>query len=287
MVSTMATRRTAVHLPDADPDRATRRTRPRGTGRHRCACGPLAAGLLAVEMIAVGMLSACAGGDPPAPRPPTTTTPAAHAPRPTAAPAAGRHLVAWAVNPEITWYADPNQDTARGRLANPNEQGAPLVFAVVRRWADWLQVLLPVRPNGSRGWLRAADVRLSETPYALRVDRAAHRLTVLRDGAVLARLPVGIGTGTTPTPSGEFYLTELLRPSDPAGPWGPLAFGLSGFSDVITSFNGADGIIGLHGTNRPDLVGTDASLGCVRLRNEDIIKLAGMVPVGTPVAISP
>ncbi|WP_083873609.1 L,D-transpeptidase [Frankia sp. QA3] len=88
-----------------------------------------------------------------------------------------------------------------------------------------------------------------------------------------------------PLPALEFYLTELLRPADPTGPWGPYAFGLSGFSDVITQFNGANGLIGLHGVNRPDLVGTDASHGCIRLRNADIEKLAGILPIGTPISI--
>ncbi|MCL9761813.1 L,D-transpeptidase [Frankia sp. AiPa1] len=187
----------------------------------------------------------------------------------------------------ITWYAAPSETSARGQLTNPNQQGAPLVFAVRRRRDDgWLQVMLPVRPNGSQGWLRTDDVWLSRTAFALAVDRTAHRLTVTRDGRTITRLPVGIGTGNTPTPSGRFYLTELLRPADPGGPWGPYAFGLSGFSDVITTFNGGGGIIGLHGTNRPDLVGTDASLGCIRLRNADIAELAGMVPVGTPIVIT-
>jgi lipoprotein-anchoring transpeptidase ErfK/SrfK len=41
----------------------------------------------------------------------------------------------------------------------------------------------------------------------------------------------------------------------------------------------------LHGTNRPETIGRAVSHGCVRLRNEDIEKLYGMVPVGTPVYI--
>ncbi|MCK9898016.1 L,D-transpeptidase [Frankia sp. AgB32] len=227
------------------------------------------------------------GAPPPRPVPTPTVRPTAAHPSPARPPAeAYRHLVAHALGDGITWYRAPEADTPGGRLANPNRQGVPLVFAVEWRQAGWLRVRLPVRPNGLSGWLRAAAVSLSETPYDLRVDRSEHRLTVSRDGRVLVRLPVGIGTGSTPTPVGEFYLTELLRPASPQGPWGPYAFGLSGFSDVITQFNGDDGIIGLHGTNRPDLIGTDASLGCIRLRNDDIERLAGMLPLGTPISIT-
>jgi hypothetical protein len=41
----------------------------------------------------------------------------------------------------------------------------------------------------------------------------------------------------------------------------------------------------MHGTNQPETVGRAVSHGCVRLRNEDIAKLYGMVNVGTPVYI--
>ncbi|MCM3883797.1 L,D-transpeptidase [Frankia sp. R82] len=242
----------------------------------------------------LGVLAGCGGSTvddrsaPAHPSPAVTSRPPA---RPgstggTATAEADRRFVAHATGPVITWYPAPDQEGVGGQLTNPNPQGAPLVFAVRQRRADgWLRVMLPVRPNGTQGWVRAADVRLSTTPYALAVDRTAHSLTIIRDGRQIARLPVGIGTGNTPTPSGTFYLTELLQPGDPNGPWGPYAFGLSGFSDVITNFNGADGIIGLHGTNRPDLVGTDASMGCIRLRNTDIERLASLIPVGTPISI--
>jgi len=41
----------------------------------------------------------------------------------------------------------------------------------------------------------------------------------------------------------------------------------------------------IHGTNQPDTVGRAVSHGCVRMRNEDIATLYGMVTVGTPVYI--
>ncbi|ONH22274.1 hypothetical protein BL253_36140 [Pseudofrankia asymbiotica] len=177
-------------------------------------------------------------------------------------------------------------DRATRTLANPNAQGAPLALLVEHYDADWLRVSLPVRPNGTTGWIRRAGVRLGATPFSLAVDRAHHELTVFKDGKPSRVYPVGIGTGSTPTPAGRFYLAELLKPASPAGPWGPYAFGLSGFSDVVTNFNGAEGIIGLHGTNQPERVGTDVSMGCIRLRNEDITELADLLPVGTPVTIT-
>jgi lipoprotein-anchoring transpeptidase ErfK/SrfK len=75
--------------------------------------------------------------------------------------------------------------------------------------------------------------------------------------------------------------------ADPGSPWGPFALGLSARSETITEFNGGDGIVGIHGTNRPDTIGRAVSLGCVRLDNDLITRLAGTVRLGTPVEIAP
>jgi len=174
-------------------------------------------------------------------------------------------------------------------LANPNENGAPLVFLVVGpdTGADPVQVYLPVRPNGSTGYVRRADLKITHHQYKVKVEIAAHQITVTRAGEVIDQEPVGIGTSDTPTPGGIFYIKELLQPPDPTGAYGPYAYGLSGFSNVLTSFAGGDGVIGIHGTNQPQLIGTDVSHGCIRMSNAGITKLAAILPLGTPVEIDP
>jgi lipoprotein-anchoring transpeptidase ErfK/SrfK len=206
-------------------------------------------------------------------------------PQSTQVPVFGQIAPVAGARPADTAPTGPVAEQPTSTLTNPNAQGAPLALLVQHYQPDWLQVALPVRPNGSAGWIRTNDVRLAATPYAVTVDRASHLLTVFKDGSPAKTYPVGIGTGGTPTPTGSFYLADLLRPANPNGPYGPYAFGLSGFSDVLTTFNGADGIIGLHGTNQPGLVGTDVSHGCIRLRNADIVELAETLPVGTPITI--
>jgi lipoprotein-anchoring transpeptidase ErfK/SrfK len=76
-----------------------------------------------------------------------------------------------------------------------------------------------------------------------------------------------------------------VRVARAGGPWGPAALGLSARSDTITEFNGGDGIVGIHGTNRPGSIGQAASLGCIRLPNDVILQLHELVPIGTPVEI--
>jgi lipoprotein-anchoring transpeptidase ErfK/SrfK len=194
--------------------------------------------------------------------------------------------VAESVVGEVAVFAEPGgAGDPVHRLSHPNEVGAPLVFLVEEQAGEWLRVLLPVRPNGSQGWIRAADVTLSSHPYRIVVSLSALRITVFEGDAVLLEEPVAIGTSETPTPGGRYYTKELLQPPDPNGAYGPFAYGLSGFSDQLTSFGGGDGVIGIHGTNDPSALGTQVSHGCIRMSNEGITRLAGLLPLGVPVEI--
>jgi lipoprotein-anchoring transpeptidase ErfK/SrfK len=144
---------------------------------------------------------------------------------------------------------------------------------------------LPVRPNHARGWVRASAVRLQTTAYRVTVRLHAHRLVVRERGRVIVRTPIAVGRAVSPTPSGRYFIADLLRPPDPHGFFGPYAFGLSAYSTVYTSFAGGDGQVGIHGTNQPDAIGTDVSHGCIRVANRVIRRLARRLPLGTPVRI--
>lgn len=194
--------------------------------------------------------------------------------------------VATATIPRIEARVDPDLDAeVVADLAHPTESGAPLVFQVLSERDGWVEVLLPIRPNGSTGWVPGAAVELARNQYRIEVDTGTHRLTLFERGRVRMEVPIAIGTGATPTPLGEFYLTELLQPPDPTGPYGTYAYGLSGYSETLRNYNGGDGVIGLHGTNDPGSLGTDVSHGCVRLANETINELVKILPLGTPVVI--
>lgn len=173
---------------------------------------------------------------------------------------------------------------ANRTLTNPQATGAPLTLLVTRQDGIWLQVLLPVRPNGSTGWVRASEVLAARVPYRIEISTKAHRLTLYKSGQLVATYPVATGTGGTPTPLGSFFLTELLAPTN-AG-YGQYAYGLSAFSDALTSFVGGPGQIGLHGTAEAGSIGRSSSHGCIRLSNGDIAALAKVLPLGTPVNIA-
>lgn len=197
----------------------------------------------------------------------------------------GDARVAEAIPAQVQVYATASEDEPTTALDNPNEHGAPLVFLVDEEEGEWLKVHLPIRPNGSTGYVRAADVDVVDNPYRIDIALADHRLTVTKAGEVIADEPVGVGTESTPTPGGVYYIKELLQPPQPDGPYGPYAYGLSGFSNELEEFAGGEGVIGIHGTNEPEAIGTDVSHGCIRMSNEAITELAGILPLGTPVHI--
>jgi lipoprotein-anchoring transpeptidase ErfK/SrfK len=172
------------------------------------------------------------------------------------------------------------------QLRNPNAFNDRLVLLATGRDGDWLKVLLPIRPNGSSGWVPSSSVQLAWVPWRVTVDRSARRLTLSNAGHVVMTTPVAVGSTSTPTPLGTFYLTSLLRPPDPGGAYGPFAFGLSGYSPVLKRFAGGPGEIGLHGTDDPASIGRSVTHGCIRVSNRVITTLAGRLPLGTPVVVT-
>jgi lipoprotein-anchoring transpeptidase ErfK/SrfK len=208
---------------------------------------------------------------------------------PAAAPAATSRasIVAQARGSSVEVFATPKAKRPLHVLANPIASGAPLVFLVRQRVPGWTQVHLPIRPNGSLGWVRTRSVMLALDPYRLTVSLSRHRITLWKDGKAIIEQRAGVGRSVLPTPTGLYYIVELLRQPDPRGPYGPYAFGLSAHSNVLYSFGGGPGQIGIHGTNEPGLLGTSVSHGCIRVVNSLIAKLARILPLGTPVAINP
>ena len=172
-------------------------------------------------------------------------------------------------------------------LANPIPSGGPLVFLAEDLQDAWYHVLLPLRPNGSTGWVRAIDTEITAHNFRMLVELDAFRLTIFDRGNDVFGATVGVTRDNTPTPGGRYYLTELLRPTVPDGVYGKFAYGLSGYSEVLEEFNGGPGQLGVHGTNSPETIGTAVSSGCIRLHNDDITEIVEEIglPLGTPVEV--
>jgi lipoprotein-anchoring transpeptidase ErfK/SrfK len=148
----------------------------------------------------------------------------------------------------------------------------------------WVRVRVPGLPDDVRGWMpRSALGGYTPVQTRLVVDLARLTATLWRDGRPVFRAAVGVGAPGTPTPSGDFYVrNQLHKYRSPF--YGPLAFGTSARSAFASDWP-AGGFVGIHGTNRPDLIPGRVSAGCIRMSNRDIVRLARLMPVGTPVSV--
>ena len=161
----------------------------------------------------------------------------------------------------------------------------PLTEAAVMSFQEWVR-LDPVGEVGPR--TRAAlsiamaeqrmvmGVVTTEAPPSgdlrLVVDLDKKTLTVMIDDKAFKVFPCAVGKFTTKSPVGEWAVVHK-------GIWG------GGFGTRWMGLNVPWGIYGIHGTNKPGSIGTNASAGCIRMYNRDVEKLYPWVKVGTRVSI--
>jgi L,D-transpeptidase catalytic domain/Putative peptidoglycan binding domain len=105
------------------------------------------------------------------------------------------------------------------------------------------------------------------------VDPQKNKLSLVIDGTVVRQYPVSLGKISTPTPVGEWKVINKFEN------WG------SGFGTRWIGLDVPWGVYGIHGTNRPNSIGLDASHGCVRMYNRHVEQLFTLVELGTPVYI--
>jgi hypothetical protein len=173
------------------------------------------------------------------------------------------------------------------KLRMETEDKYPEVYLVLKAEVDengepWLFLRIPGKPNGRTGWV-FADVMnpLNVVRTQLTISRRSKRAILRNNGRVVWQAPVGVGKASTPTPTGDFWIRELLPGG--GGAYGPWAFGTSAYSS-IADWHGAP-VVGIHGTNHPELVPGTPSHGCVRVRNNKINQLKRLMKIGTPVKI--
>ena len=200
----------------------------------------------------------------------------------------GLSFVAEAIVSTVAVTASPGGDDVLFTFDNPIPSGGPLVFLVEE--FDGLEnyrVLLPTRPNGNVGWVSGADVLLTRHNFDIQVRLDDFVLVLSERGVPIFETMVGVAREDAPTPLGRYYTTELLQPPTPDSVYGTYAYGLSGYSEVLTEFAGGEGQLGIHGTNDPSSLGTNVSSGCIRVHNDDISVLVERIglPLGVPVEV--
>ena len=151
----------------------------------------------------------------------------------------------------------------------------------------WLRVLIPQRPNGNQGWVRRDPFELRRNAFRIVIDQSDFFLTVFENNHRVLRARVAVGKPETPTPFGHFAIAEKIYTNSPGGFLGPLVMPTTGFSETLNEYAGGNGRFAIHGTSKPEFIGTRASHGCIRMLNFDVIRLGKIVRPGTPILIQP
>ena len=244
-------------------------------------------GLLIAVSVAVVVIAAPSNSslaEPPLPLPPQPAF------TPENVPLGKRPVAYWAPVVAATTVRDaPAGVAALAEVATRTPEGTANVVLVpgeAKRAAGrlWVRVRAAGSPDDVYGWVPRSSLG-GYTPVRTRlvVDRARLTATLLRDGRPVFRADVGIGAPGTPTPAGDFYVRNKLHSY--ASPfYGPVAFGTSARSPSVSDWP-AGGFVGIHGTNRPDLIPGRVSAGCIRLKNRAVLRLARLMGVGTPVRV--
>lgn len=197
---------------------------------------------------------------------------------------------------DIEFRAAPDDDAdVTNVLPNPRQIDADtpvpvplhLLLASPDPDAEWVEVLLPVRPNGTTGWIHSDEVDIATHSYRIEALIDEFALIIYEHGEVLFETEVGVGRSCALSPTDLYYTTELLRPTDPDGLYGSYAYGMSGFVEEFDTLSGDQGQAGFHGTNEPELIGELVTAGCIHLPNEDIEYIVDhlQLPLGVPVDI--
>jgi hypothetical protein len=173
--------------------------------------------------------------------------------------------------------------TALATVSARTEYGSLQTVGVARTRGNWVGVISTALPNGVLGWVPRKDLSLRPVVWSITVSLSTRRLVLTRDGVVMRRVPVGIGSADSPTPVGRYVVTDHIDPA---------AYGTSGYGCCILALSGhqphppagwnpnRDWRLAIHG-GAPGAV----SAGCVHADDATLRYLMRMTPLGTPVSV--
>ena len=169
---------------------------------------------------------------------------------------------------------------------NPTVFGNPLVYRVLAGEPGdaWAKVYVPARPNGTVAWVQTSQFNWGSSNRLIQINVSNNTVTIYEGSNVLLTTTAVTGKSSSRTPLANGWVEEIMP--GPSGAYGPLLISLGIFSDDLNSFGGSVPKIALHGTNNPSLMGQYASNGCIRVRNEIITQIAGLVQPGSKVVIT-
>jgi lipoprotein-anchoring transpeptidase ErfK/SrfK len=172
---------------------------------------------------------------------------------------------------------------ALATVGRQTEYGSRQTVGVAETRGNWVAVISTALPNGVLGWVPRNELALRPVAWSIRISLGAQQLVLSRDGVVVRRVPVGVGSAGSPTPPGRYVVTDHVDPA---------SYGASGYGCCILALSGhqphppagwsrnRDWRLAIHGGAQGAV-----SAGCVHADEATLRYLMRMTPLGTPVTI--
>lgn len=182
--------------------------------------------------------------------------------------------------------------SASARVVGTMPSGSRYYDVAISAWVEtvspdgrWGRVEIPYVWPRRHGWIALGGLARHRTDIEVHVDLSEHRITVTRAGRTLFGMPTATGATVSPTPPGEYFVTDRIPFS--GGYLGTFAFGISGIQPKLPpGWSGGDQLA-IHGTNDPSSIGRSASAGCLRVSERSLDRLKPLLQLGTPVVVEP
>ena len=181
---------------------------------------------------------------------------------------------------------------ARARVVGRMPSGSKYYDVAVTAWVEevspdgrWGRVEIPYVWPRREGWMPLRGLARRTTGVEVHVDLSEHRVTVTKLGRVLFGMPAATGATVSPTPPGEYFVTDRIP--FPGGYLGTFAFGISGIQPKLPPGWSGGNQLAIHGTNDPSSIGRSASAGCLRVSERSLDRLKPLLQLGTPVIVVP
>jgi len=178
------------------------------------------------------------------------------------------------------------------RVVGTMPSGSKYYDVPITAWVDevtrdgrWGRVEIPYVWPRRHGWIPLRGLARRTTAVEVHADLSERRITVTKFGRVLVGMPAAIGGAGSPTPPGEYFVTDRIAFS--GGYLGTFAFGISGIQPKLPPGWSGGNQLAIHGTNAPSSIGTPASAGCLRVSERSLDRLKPLLQLGTPVIVVP
>lgn len=147
-------------------------------------------------------------------------------------------------------------------------------------------VTLPWQAGGAGGWISLAGLTRSWTDVTVHASLSKRQLEVRRGCRVVLRVASAIGAAASTSPTGAYWVTDPVAVPTSQPQFGSYAFGLSTIQpNLPAGWTGGDQMA-IHGTNDPGSIGSAVSAGCLRVSEDTLARLRGLIGTGTPVVIA-